>query len=288
MFPRPSPRSITRQQVQERLKSLPDVRQLKELQTSQQRIETTDAASTKLKAFCQCAGEPLIRAFEIIESLRKNMETASSDKSGTFCSYQSFQDALIEIRQAHAVWEVSVGDEVFGKGQASPRAMRFEWLWYMLVVVYTLSDLTFPDEFHATYLDEFKTLLGRQDWRDQLILDSDVTYELSRKRAIPGTIAPPERYPRRFLNHGQAELRPFLIHSTSVYGHRLLPNVRSLRQRSCMLMMRLSPSQVHTAPDPPEDYLFTYSIALLMDFQADPPNVFLNMGRLNDWDTEQQ
>lgn len=229
--PRPSPRRVTCREVRERLMALPDVKQLKEMHTSQQIIKATDAVDKTLKAFCRCAGEPLIRAFETVESVRKDLESAHSDQSHAFSLYQGFQNALLEVRTAHAVWEVSVGDEAFFKRHARARAVRFDYLWWMLRLVYILSDLTFPGEFHETYLEGLETLLRRPDWRDQLVLDSEVTYELSKKRAIPGTIAPPDRFPKKYVLHGQTELRPFLVHSNSVHGHRLVPNACSLRQR---------------------------------------------------------
>lgn len=243
---RPSQRSIS--YVRERLKTLPEVhRQLEDLQASQQKIRATESVDKALQAFCRCAGDALLRAFERVESVRNGLESTRLETyaSNAFSSYEGFRDALLEIREAHAVWEVSMGDEAFPKRQSRPRAVRFEYLWFMLKLVYTLSEVIFPEEYHATYLEGLETLLGRQDWKDQLMLDSEATYEQSKKRAIPGIIAPPERYPRRYLNHGQTELRPRLLHNQSAYGHRLVPNVRSLRQSEGTLMRREVTSTVY-------------------------------------------
>lgn len=253
-FPQPSPRKVTCQDVQDRLKALPDLKQLKALQASQKKAKATGVVATTLKAFCQCAGEPLIRAFEILETLRGELELLSPETSTSqpFSLYQAFKDALLEIRMVHAVWEVSVGNEAFFKRHAQSRAVRHEYLWFMLQLVYTVSDLTFPDEFHAN-LEGLERLLERQDWREQLILDSEVTYGLSKKKARPGIIAPPDQFPARFLPHGMTVLRPHVVHNPSLYGHRLVPNACSLRHRQGAPGMQ---------------------------------SVCLNMGRLNNWDQE--
>lgn len=49
--PQPSPRAVTCQQVQDRLKDPSDLKQLEALQTSQQKVKATGGDDTTLKAF---------------------------------------------------------------------------------------------------------------------------------------------------------------------------------------------------------------------------------------------
>lgn len=235
LFPRPKPRAVTCRQVLDKLNGLPDLRKLKVLQASQRRVrlKPNDVVGRKLKLFCRCAGGPLIQAFEILADLRNTLELISPEMSTSmpFRMHQWLVDALLEVRKSHAIWEVSVGHEAFFKKHPRPRAVRFEYLWYTLRLVYVVADLTFPWEFRE-YLQQMGSTLDQHDWKENFVLDSRVTYERSKKKTRPGLIAPVNQYPRRYLLFDQKVLRPFLVHNPSVYGHRLVPNERSLQMRS--------------------------------------------------------
>lgn len=234
-FPRHKARVVTCQQVLDKLNDLPDLSSLKALQASQQRVrlKPNDVVSRKLKLFCRCAGGPLIRAFEILANLRKTLELISPEvsKSKVFRMNQWLIEALLEVRKSHAIWEVSVGHEAFFKKHPRPRAVRFEYLWYTLQLVYIVAGLTFPWEFRE-YLQQMGSALDQHDWRENFILDSHVTYERSRAKTRSGLIAPVNQYPKKDLLYGQTVLRPFLVYNPSVYGHRLVPNERSLQLRN--------------------------------------------------------
>lgn len=235
--PRPNPQVVTCQQVLDKLNTLPDLGDLKALQARQRRVRLKpgDAVSRRLKMFCQCAGGPLIRAYEILAKLKDTLESMRPEPGATtnsvFGLYQCLVDALLEVRKSHAIWEVSVGHEAFFKKHSRPRDVRFEYLWYTLQLVYVVADLTFPCDFRE-YLQQMERTLGRHDWKEEFILDSHVTYERSKKKARLSVIAPVNQYPKRYLLYGQTVLRPVLIYNPSVYGHRLVPNERSLRLRS--------------------------------------------------------
>lgn len=231
--PRPTVPQITCQHVLERLKNLPDLESLQALQAKQQRVKPQCTADWTLKVFCECAGRPLIQAFEILTRLKEKLESPSQEQAAdaTFSQYQDLVGALLEVRKSHAIWEVSVGNEAFFKEHPGPRAVRYDYLWYTLQLVYVVADLTFPEDFRE-HLHHMGSWLRRCDWRERFILDSKVTYERSmqRARARPGILAPPGRYPIRYLLFGQKVLRPCLVHNTSKYGHRLVPNERCLRR----------------------------------------------------------
>lgn len=230
--PPPKPRVVTCQYALQRLHSLPDVRQLEALQARQQQHRAKVGADRTLKLFCHCAGPPLIRALEILANLRRQLDALGpSARATTFLMHQHLVDSLVEVRKCHAIWEVSIGDEAFFKKYTRPRSVRFEYLAYMLHLLYVIANLTFPDDLQE-YLEEMRRVLARRDWRDLLVLDSAVTYERSRRRLRPDVLAPLGQYPRRWLLHGQTSVCPFFLHNTSVYGHRLVANEYAMRRKT--------------------------------------------------------
>lgn len=233
--PSPKPRPVTCQEVLDKLNSLPHLKKLKALHASQRRIKlkSDDVVNRNLKLFCRCAGAPLIRAYEILAGLRRMLELMSPEAARTkpFRMHKWLVDALLEVRKSHAIWEVSVGHEAFFKKHPRPRAVRFEYLWFTLQLVYVVADLTFPWEFRE-YLRQMGNHLGRPDWKDDFVLDSHATYERSKESTRPALIIPVNQYPIKALLYGQTVLRPFLVYNPSVYGHRLVPNKRSLQLRS--------------------------------------------------------
>lgn len=229
--PRPTLPTITCQHVLERLRTLPDLGSLQALQAEQQSVKPQCAADWTLKVFCECAGRPLIQAFVILTGLKKQLESLDPERAATttFSQYQDLVGTLLEVRKSHAIWEVSVGNEAFFKAHPGPRAVRYDYLWYTLQLVYVVADLTFPEDFRE-HLQHMASWLRRCDWRERFILDSKVTYERSMKRARPEILAPPDRYPTRYLLFGQNVLRPCLVRNPSIYGHRLVPNERCLQR----------------------------------------------------------
>lgn len=230
--PRPRPQVTTYRRVLERLCSLPDLESLKALQARQMRVRPGDEVDRKLKLFCRCAGRPLIRAFGILAELQVKLEAKGAEEltRNTFCLHEWLVEALLEVRKSHAIWEVSVGDKAFSTQHPRPRGVRYEYLWYTVQLLYIIADLNFPGEFHE-YLQEMESFLGRRDWRELLVLDSPLTYERSKKRARPEIIAPVGQYPKRYLLYSQTALKPHFVHNTSVYGHQMVANERSLRSR---------------------------------------------------------
>jgi hypothetical protein len=216
----------------QRLQSLPDVRQLEALQARQQQHRPKADADRTLKLFCRCAGPPLIRAFEILANLRWQLDALGPPaRATTFSMHQHLVESLVEVRKCHAIWEVSIGNEAFLKKHTRPRSVRFEYLAYMLHLLYVIANLTFPHDLQE-YLEEMRRLLVRSDWRDLLVLDSAVTYERSRRRLRPDVLAPLGQYPKRWLLHGQKNVCPFLLHNTSVYGHRLVANEYAMQRKT--------------------------------------------------------
>lgn len=235
-FPRPKPPTVTCRQVLDRLKTLPESSSIEALQTRQMKITPKDGTARSLKLFCRCAGQPLISAFEVLARLRSHLESLDPqepEKLATrpFLLYQYLVDALLEVRKSHTIWEVSVGHETFFKKHPTARAVRCEYILYVLKIVYVIALLTFPEDYRE-HLKEMEKLLKRHDWSEQLIFDSTVTYERSMKGARQGVIAPVNQYPKRFLMFDQKVLRPFLVHNPHVYGHRLVPNECCMEERS--------------------------------------------------------
>lgn len=230
--PPPKPRVISCQYALQTLQSLPDVRQLEALQVRQQQRRPKAGVDRTLKLFCHCAGPPLIRALEILANLRQQLDALGpAARATTFFMHQHLVDSLVEVRKCHAIWEVSIGDEAFFKKHTRPRSVRFEYLAFMLHLLYIIANLTFPDNLQE-YLEEMRRVLVRRDWRDLLVLDSAVTYERSTRRLRPDVLAPLAQYPRRWLLHGQTSLCPLFLHNTSIYGHRLVANEYAMRRKT--------------------------------------------------------
>lgn len=236
LSPRPKLPTVSCGQVLDHLKTLPELSSVEALHSRQMKITPKDGTARSLKLFCRCAGEPLVQALEILGRLRSHLESLhpNDPKSMTtrpFLLYQYLIDALLEVRKSHTIWEVGVGHEIFFKKHPAARAVRCEYVWYVLQIVYTIAVLTFPEDYRE-HLTEMEKLLQRHDWNEQLIFDSTVTYERSMKGTRPGLIAPVNQYPKRFLLFDQKVLRPFLVYNPHVYGHRLVPNECSLEKRS--------------------------------------------------------
>ncbi|KAF3765091.1 hypothetical protein M406DRAFT_331401 [Cryphonectria parasitica EP155] len=248
--PRPKPRVVSCQYVLQTLQRLPELRDVKALQARQEKLQPRERADRTLKLFCRCAGPPLIRAYEILAKLKDRLEALEPRASETtFLLHKELVESLVEVRKCHAMWEVSVGDEAFFKKHPWPRSVRFEYVRYMLQILHVIANLTFPEDLQD-YLEEMEMVLARKDWRDHIVLDSEVTYQRSKKHLRPEVIAPVHQFPVEFLLHGQKMLSPFLIHNTSVYGHRLIANEYAAQQNE------------------------------------DAAKVYLNLKRFNNWDQQ--
>lgn len=234
LSPRDKLPCVTNKDVSKRLEVLPDLEELHSLQTRQMQVRPQTYVNQKLKLFCRCAGRHQIRALGILKQLAYGL--ASLDHEGLaqpFVSYEHLIQAAIATKDAHAAWELSIDERAFFKKNPHPRAVRHEYLSYLLRVVHFISTMAFPEDYQDSYVRLLGDFLARDDWKRQLIMDSEETYELSKKRtrqAKPGVIAPPQRYPVRFKLHGQTRLSPYLVYSTGLYGQQLVPNARCVRE----------------------------------------------------------
>lgn len=234
LSPQDRPPAATNGQVLEWLKALPSQEGLVNLKARQERTRGRSRVDETLWLFCCHAGDLQIGALGTLNQLARGLASLDDEQlTRPFVHYGYLVEAAKAMREAHATWEFSIDDEAFFKKHAHPRTVRQEYLSYLLRVVHVLSALTFPDEYQDSYVADLGEWLGRDDWGQQLILDSEETYELSRKKARrgqAGVLAAPDRYPARFMLLGQTVLRPFLMHNPGGYGQRLVPNARCRRK----------------------------------------------------------
>lgn len=234
LSPRDKPPTVSNWHVSQCLKALPSLENLYNLQASQSKARTQTQVDKKLKQYCYCAGNHQIRALSILNQLAFGLATLAAEHlAQPFVSYEYLKQAAIEIRSAHATWEASIDEEAFSKVNQGSRTVRFQYISYLLRIVHVISALTFPVDYQDPYVQLLEDLLARDDWQKQLIFDSEATYELSKqraRRARPGVIAPPQRYPARFKLQGQTVLRPYLVYKNGGYGQQLVPNARCIRK----------------------------------------------------------
>lgn len=234
LTPRDKPPIVSNWYVLERLKALPRLEDLQNLQAKQMGIKAQTDADKRLKVFCRCAGDYQIQALDILNHLAYSLASLDRERlAQPFVSYGYLIQATLATRLAHCAWELSIDEEAFFKAHPVPRAVRHEYLSYLLRVVLLISALTFPEDYQDSYVLSLWEFLARDDWKQQLVLDSEETYELSKKRARrarPGVIAPPQQYPARFMLQGQTSLIPCLMYNPGVYGHLLVPNAHCIRK----------------------------------------------------------
>ncbi|KAI3392769.1 hypothetical protein diail_5205 [Diaporthe ilicicola] len=231
----------------DRLDSLPDVERIKALQAKQERVRPTDEAEATLKAFCRCAGRHLVDAFTVVAGLKRLAKSGSADAA--FAHYQRRIKCLLQVRESLAYWEESIGAEAFDKKHARSRDVRHEYLKHTIQLVYVIADISFPESLRE-YIEEMSEILKQGNLQQQFVLDSEVTYARSKERTRAGLTSPHHQCPKRFVPHGLQKLTPYFYYNPDLYGHLQVVNEACIKQRK------------------------------------DPPEVFLNLGRLNTWDIQ--
>lgn len=236
LAPRDKLPTVSNWHVSQWLRALPSLEDLHNLQASQMKIRTRTLVDKKLRRYCYCAGNLQIEALSILVALASTLASLAHEHlAQPFACYEDLKRAAIAIRRAHGTWEASIDEEAFFKKENQrSRTVRFQYLSYLLRIVHIISALTFPVDYQDPYVDILDELLTRNDWQKQLIFDSEATYELSKqraRRARPGVIAPPHRFPAGFKLHGQTVLRPYLVYQDGGYGQQLVPNARCIRGR---------------------------------------------------------
>ncbi|KAL1876253.1 hypothetical protein Daus18300_002881 [Diaporthe australafricana] len=231
----------------DRLASLPEVERIKALQAKQERVRPTNEADATLKAFCRCAGRHLVEAFTVVAGLKRLAKSGSADAA--FTHYQRRINCLLQVRESLAYWEESIGAEAFDKEHSRSRDVRHEYLRHTFLLVYVLADVSFPDSLRE-YIEEMSEVLKQGNLQQQFILDSEVTYARSKERTRAGLTSPHHQCPKRFMPHGLRKLTPYFYYNPDLYGHLQVANEACIKERK------------------------------------DPPEVFLNLGRLNTWDIQ--
>lgn len=229
--PRDTLPTFTNWHVLERLRTLPSLEDLQNLQAKQMKVKSQIGEYT-LQWFCSYAGDYQIRALGILTQLAYDLTALDHERLGQpFVDYKRLIQAAVAIREAHVTWEMSIDREAFFRKSSNsrPRIVRYQYLSYLLRTVLVISALTFPEDYQDEYVLRFEAFLRLEDWEKHLTLDSEETYELSReraRRARPDTIAPPERYPARYMLQYQTFLRPCLVYKDGV----LVRNARCKRK----------------------------------------------------------
>lgn len=236
---------ISNQYALDRLDKLPELGCITALQSRQERARPSNEVETTLKAVCCCAGRPLVEAFTVIAGLKKLTRAGSPD--ATFTNHQHLIKCLVQVRESLAYWEESIGAAAFDKKHARSRDVRHEYLRHTFQLVYVIADVSFPESLRE-YTEAMSEVLEEGDLQQHFVLDSEVTYARSKERTRAGLISPHHQCPKRFVPHGLQKLTPHFYYNPDLYGHLQVANEACIKQRK------------------------------------DPPEVFLNLGRLNTWD----
>ncbi|POS75583.1 hypothetical protein DHEL01_v206022 [Diaporthe helianthi] len=238
---------ISNQYALDLFNKLPEVGCITALQSRQERARTSNEAETTLKAVCCCAGRPLVEAFMVIAGL-KRLITRAGRPDATFTNHQYLIKCLVQVRESLAYWEESIGAAAFDSKHARSRDVRYEYLGHTFQLVYVIADVSFPESLRE-YTEAMSDILKEGDLQQQFVLDSEVTYARSKERTRAGLISPHHQFPKQFVPHGLQTLTPpHFYYNPDLYGHLQVANEACIKQRN------------------------------------DPPEVFLNPGRLNTWD----
>lgn len=164
LSPRDKPPAATNGHVLERLKALPSLEGLLNLQAREERSIIQTQVDKRLKLFCCYAGSHQIRALDILTRLAYGLASLDHEHlTQPFANYECLVQAAIAIRKAHVAWEISIDEDAFFRRNPHPQTVRHEYLSYLLRVVYIILALAFPDEYQDSYVTSLEELLARDD-----------------------------------------------------------------------------------------------------------------------------